>query len=369
MKIFKTAKYKFSLKNVLCVFFACSFLFFAGFRVQKFGFKQVSAERNFGDSAVVMERLSGRVLYEKNAYDKKFMASTTKILTAITILENCDPDTVVTVGKEMVGTEGSSIYLEAGEKLSVKELLYGLMLRSGNDAAETLAVFCSGSISEFAELMNETANKIGATSSHFVNPHGLHNDEHYTTAYDLALITRHAMSNELFREIVSCKVKEIPWTTRNYNRRLVNKNKMLTEFEGATGVKTGFTKKAGRCLVSSCLRDGMELICVVLNCPPMFQRSKELLTEAFSEYRMRELVNADNIIDFVKKDGTDELCGLYIKCNVLLPMTDNEFENCKIVYDYPKELPKGTNKDDEIGSIKIYCQNSLIFLQKIYTLI
>ena len=356
------------LFKFFCVFLAGICIFCAK-QSRLLDFEQVLAERNYGESAIVMERLSGRILCEKNAYDKKFMASTTKILTAVTVLENCDSDAVVTVGSETVGVEGSSIYLEAGEKLSVKDLLYGLMLRSGNDAAETLAVFCSGDIKSFAELMNVTAKKIGAKNSNFINPHGLHDDKHYTTAYDLALITRYAMGNEIFREIVSCKVKEIPWTTRNYNRKLVNKNKMLAEFEGATGVKTGFTKKAGRCLVSSCLRDGMELICVVLNCPPMFERSKNLLTEAFSEYSMRKLVSADNVLDFVKKKETDELCGLYIKNDILLPMTDEELKNYQIVYDYPKELSAETKKDDEIGSIKIYCQNNLIFSQKIYTLI
>ncbi len=334
-----------------------------------FTMNSVSAERNYGESAIVMDKTSGRVLYQKNAYEKKFMASTTKILTAITILEHCDPNAVVTVGSETVGIEGSSIYLEEGEQLSVKDLLYGLMLRSGNDAAETLAVFCSGDIKTFAELMNETANKIGALNSNFVNPHGLHDDNHYTTAYDLALITRYAMNNEIFREIVSCRFKEIPWTTRGYSRRLFNKNKMLSEVNGATGVKTGYTKNAGRCLVSSFLRDGMELICVVLNCPPMFEQSKKLLTDAFAKYKIRELVNADNIIDFIKKDGTEELCGLHIKDNVTLPLTDEEYENVKIVYDYPKELSTTTKKDEEIGSIKIYCRNNLIFSQKIYTLI
>lgn len=367
--ISKPLKCRTLLFGIVCVFLANICILCIGKQSQRAVLEQVFAERNCGESAIVMERLSGRVLYEKNAYDKKFMASTTKILTAVTVLENCDPNAVVTVGKETVGVEGSSIYLEAGEKLSVTDLLYGLMLRSGNDAAETLAVFCSGDIKNFAELMNVTAKKIGANNSNFVNPHGLHDDEHYTTAYDLALITRYAMCNEIFREIVSCKVKEIPWTTHNHNRKLINKNKMLSEFEGATGVKTGFTKKAGRCLVSSCLRDGMELICVVLNCPPMFETSKNLLTEAFSEYSLRRLVSADNILDFVKKKETDELCGLYIKNDVLLPMTNNEFKNCQIVYDYPKELSVETKKDDEIGSIKIYCQNNLIFSQKIYTLI
>ena len=148
---------------------------------------------------IVMEVNSNRVLYEHNINEKKYMASTTKILTAICVIENCDLDNVVTVTDKTVGIEGSSIYLQAGEKLTVKELLYGLMLRSGNDCAETLAVYCSSSIEKFAALMNDTAKRIGALNSNFVNPHGLHNENHYTTAYDLALISCYAIKNEDFK--------------------------------------------------------------------------------------------------------------------------------------------------------------------------
>ena len=251
-------------------------------------------------SEIIMDVNSGRVLFENNAYEKKYMASTTKILTAICIIENCNISDVITVTDKTVGVEGSSIYLEVGEKLSVKDLLYGLMLRSGNDCAETLAVYCSGSIDKFSLLMNETAKKIGALNSNFVNPHGLHNDNHYTTAYDLALISRYAMKNQDFRSIVATKAVKIPFTTKNYDRYLTNKNKMLKEFDGANGIKTGYTKKAGRCLVSSCYRNGLELICVVLNCPPMFERSKSLLTQSFENYKNYKVVESDNIIDFVK---------------------------------------------------------------------
>ena len=320
-------------------------------------------------AACVMEMETGRVLFEYNARARLPMASTTKVITALLAIENGDLSSEVTCSSNAFGVPGTSIYLAEGETLTLEQMLYGLMLASGNDAAVAIAEHIGGSVPQFVRMMNARAAELGAAGTHFSNPNGLPDDTHVTTAYDLARIARAAMGNEAFRRIVSTRSAQIPWAGRTYSRQLRNKNRLLETYPGATGVKTGFTKKAGRCLVSSCLRDGMELICVVLNCPPMFQRSKELLTEAFSEYRMRELVNADNIIDFVKKDGTDELCGLYIKCNVLLPMTDNEFENCKIVYDYPKELPKETKKDNEIGSIKIYCQNSLIFLQKIYTLI
>ena len=316
-------------------------------------------------SEIVMEINSNRVVHAINENDKKFMASTTKILTAICIIENCDLDKVIEIKKETTGVEGSSIYLESGEKLSVKDLLYGLMLRSGNDCALTLAVHCSGSASNFANLMNKTALKIGANNSNFVNPHGLHDDNHYTTAYDLALISCYAMKNETFREIVSTKTIDIPFTTRNYNRRLVNKNKMLKEFEGSTGIKTGFTKKAGRCLVSSCKRNGIEFVCVVLNCPGMFERSKNLLTSAFSNYKNYKIINKDNLI-FIDNKEKYPAC---IKNDVILPLTENEKQNLVIEYEYYKNMKKPIKKDEEVGLIKIYCKKNLLFTEKIYTIL
>lgn len=325
----------------------------------------VSAQAGSGE--VVMELNTNRVLYEFNARDKKYMASTTKILTAITIIENCNLNDIVTVTKETVGVEGSSIYLVEGERLSVKDLLYGLMLRSGNDCAETLAVFCSKSIENFAILMNETAHKIGANDSNFVNPHGLHDDNHYTTAYDLALISCYAMKNDDFREIVATKTVNIPHTKREYGRTLVNKNKMLTEFEGSNGIKTGYTKKAGRCLVSSCVRNGMELICVVLNCPPMFEKSKNLLTNCFNTYQNYKLVESDFIVGFTVCNG--ENVALTIKTDVVLPLTKEEFGGVNIVYDYPKSVKDNKITDKEVGFVKIYYKNNLIFKEKIYTIL
>lgn len=353
-------------KNKFLLYIIVVFVFFVNFNLS-FDVKNVYA--NNSSSEIVMEINTNRVLHENNANDKKFMASTTKILTAIVIIENCDIDEIITVTDKTVGVEGSSIYLEKGEKLSIRHLLYGLMLRSGNDCAETLAVHCSGSISEFANLMNKTAKKIGAYNSNFVNPHGLHNDEHYTTAYDLALISCYAMKNQDFRQIVGTKSIDIPFTTRGYNRHLINKNKMLNEFEGSNGIKTGFTKKAGRCLVSSCVRNGIELICVVLNCPPMFERSKTLLSNCFSEYKNYKLVESDYIFDFIEINNSERKCGIYVKNDIVLPLTESEKNSIQIIYDYPKTLSKPIKKDQEIGSIKICCENKLLFEEKIYTIV
>ena len=318
---------------------------------------------------IVMEVDSNRVIHEKNAHEKKYMASTTKILTAITVIENCDLNSKVAVGNETVGIEGSSIYLRAGEVLTVKELLYGLMLRSGNDCAETLAVFCSGSIKDFALLMNKTAEKIGSKNSNFVNPHGLHDDNHYTTAYDLALISCYAMKNDNFREIVGTKSVKISNSLGENQRLLINKNKMLKNLEGETGIKTGYTKKAGRCLVSSCMRDGVEYVSVVLNCGPMFERSTELLNSAFKNYSVKRIVDSENILAFIPINGSDEECAVGIKKDILLPLTEIESDNLDIVINVPKCVDRPIKKEEIIGSLDIYYQNNLLFSEKIYTII
>ena len=317
---------------------------------------------------IVMEVDTNRVVYSYNENIKKYMASTTKILTALVIIENCDLNEVVDVKKQTTGIEGSSIYLEAGEKLTVKELLFGLMLRSGNDCAETLAVHCSKNITNFAKLMNETAKKIGATNSNFINPHGLHDDNHYTTAYDLALISCYAMKNDTFREIVGTKSVVIPHTTKNTTRLLINKNKILKEVDGATGIKTGYTKKAGRCLVSSAKRNGVEFVCVVLDCPSMFQTSKTLLNNCLNNYKQYKIIDKNEILTFIKvKNG--EKCPVCVKNDIILPLTLEEKQNISVKIEAPNILDKPIKKDKEIGIVKIYCKNNLLFTEKLYSIL
>ena len=225
----------------------------------------------------VVEAGSFRFLHELNADLPLPMASTTKILTALIVLEDCGPDEIVIVPAEAERAEGSSVYLRRGEKRTVEELLYGMMLRSGNDCAVALAIHHSGSIGKFAVVMNIRAAAMGAESSHFCNPHGLPDEKHYTTSRDLALIAAHAMGNPAFRAIVSCKFYPFSgWK---------NKNKLLFNgFEGACGIKTGFTRQAGRCLVAAAERGGRLLVSVVLNCPQMYERTQELLDQCFSRY-------------------------------------------------------------------------------------
>ena len=328
----------------------------------------VTAEASYNSKTaeIVMEKNTNRIIYSNNINEKMYMASTTKIITAILVIESMNMSDIITVGAKTTGIEGSSIYLETGEKLSVKDLLYGLMLRSGNDCAETLAVACCGSIEKFADKMNEFAINLGAKNSHFTNPHGLHDDNHYTTAYDLALISCYAMKNPIFKEIVSSKSVKIPFTTKDTTRYLVNKNKMLFNYENSTGIKTGYTKKAGRCLVSSCEKDGMELISVVLNCPPMFERSKNLLDGAYNEYSYHKIVESDYILDFIN-DANGESFAVTIESDIFIPLKKDEKDYIKIELEYDKNL-NNIKSGQKIGKIKIYCKDNLLFSQNIYTI-
>ena len=229
-------------------------------------------------AAVVMEQQSGQVIWEKDPDARMLIASTTKIMTALVVLERCDPDMVVTVDGAWTGVEGSSMYLTAGQQLTVRDLLYGLMLASGNDAAVCLACVTAGSVEAFAGLMNEKAQQLGCENTHFVNPNGLDDEEHYSTARDLALITREALGHETFRQVVSTG----SWTVGE--NHYVNHNRLLRECPGVFGVKTGYTMAAGRTLVTACERGGLTLICVTLSDPDDWDDHKALYDWAYGQY-------------------------------------------------------------------------------------
>ena len=235
-------------------------------------------------SAVLIEADSGRIIYEKDAHTERPMASTTKIMTALVALENSSLDRVVTVSKGAVGIEGSSMYLYAEEKLSMQDLLYALLLESANDAAAAIAFEVAGSIDAFAEMMNLKADELGLEHTSFTNPHGLDDEKHFTTAYDLAQIARAAMKNSDFREIVSTYRFVIENEDTGLSRLLINHNRLIRSYEGAVGVKTGYTKRSGRCLVSAAERDGVKLIAVTLNAPDDWNDHRALLDLGFSLY-------------------------------------------------------------------------------------
>ena len=251
--------------------------------------------------AALMDASTGRMLYEKNADDRSLIASTTKIMTALVICQRCNVLDRVKIPAEAVGIEGSSMYLQEGEILTVQELLYGLMLRSGNDAAAALAIWCGGTVEGFAELMNDKARELGLKDTHFVNPHGLDAPDHYSTARDLAALAAYAMTDPIFARTVGAKTVTVG------DRVLTNHNKLLWQVEGAEGIKTGYTKAAGRILVSSACRDGRRLVCVTINAPDDWNDHKTLLERGFSGYEVRELVSEGEVLGYryvVGGDGT-----------------------------------------------------------------
>ena len=233
------------------------------------------------ESAILMDASDGSVLYEKNAHARKGMASTTKIMTALVAAQSMPLDKNILIPKEAVGIEGSSVYLTEGESLTVRQLLYALLLSSANDAATALAIASAGSVESFAEKMNLFAKELGLSDTHFINPHGLYHEDHYTTAFELALITAAALRNTTVKEIVSTYKTDIPLGNEKKGRLLVNHNKLLKLYEGAIGVKTGFTKKTGRCLVSAAERDGLTLIAVTLNAPDDWNDHIKMLDHGF----------------------------------------------------------------------------------------
>ncbi|MBQ1262630.1 MAG: D-alanyl-D-alanine carboxypeptidase [Clostridia bacterium] len=247
-------------------------------------------------SAVLMEAESGRIVWEKQADLPLPMASTTKIMTALTALSLASPDTRICVDEEAVGVEGSSIYLESGECLTLEQLLYALLLESANDAAAAIAIGLCGSISAFAEEMNRIADSLSLSATHFCNPHGLDEENHYTTAADLAHITREALKNPLLRQIVSTKTASIPHPTLPGGRSLSNHNKLLHRYSGCIGVKTGYTKKSGRCLVSAAERDGVTLIAVTLRAADDWQDHETLLDYGFSRFRSITVCDANELL-------------------------------------------------------------------------
>lgn len=250
--------------------------------------------------AVLLDGETGRVLYEKQADERSLIASTTKIMTALIVCEQCNVLDRVRIPAAAVGIEGSSMYLQAGEVLTVQELLYGMMLSSGNDAATALAIYCGGTVEGFAEMMNDKARYLGLTSTHFVNPHGLDAPDHYSTARDLAILADYAMDDPIFAKTVSTKNITIG------NRSLQNHNKLLWQVEGADGVKTGFTKAAGRILVSSAVRQGRRLICVTIDDSSDWLDHKQLYEEGFSRYTVRQILKKGDVLGKIAVFGGQE---------------------------------------------------------------
>lgn len=257
----------------------------------------VKAEAISAQKAIVIDGQTGHVIFEKNARERSLIASTTKIMTALIVCERCNVLDRVRIPKEAVGIEGSSMYLQEGEVLTVQELLYGLMLHSGNDAATALAIYCAGTVEGFAQLMNDKARSLGMEDSSFENPHGLDNPHHYSTAKDMAILTAYAMNNPIFAKTVSTKSVNIS------GRTLTNHNKLLWRLEGTEGVKTGFTKAAGRILISSVVRQGRRLVAVTINAPDDWSDHTVLVNDGFTHYTPRRIIQAGECVGYADVSG------------------------------------------------------------------
>ena len=302
-------------------------------------------------SAIIIESGFGNVLYEKNAHTRATMASTTKIMTALCAIEEGNLDSKIKVHDSAVGVEGSSMYLTKGEEITLRELVYGLMLSSGNDAAVAIACAVSGSVEEFAKLMNEKAESIGAKNTQFKNPNGLDEEGHYTTAYDLAMITAHAMKNEEFRKIVSTYQTTVSGPENK--RYLTNHNKLLKMMDGCIGVKTGFTKKSGRCLVSACERDGMEVVAVTLNAPDDWNDHMAMTDYAYTKLSRKTMVQKGESMGYISiKKGTSNRVEAVCSDTFWVPAVDNV--RYVSVYEMPRTLTAPVKKGARVGTLRVY---------------
>ena len=328
---------------------------------------------------VVIDRKTNNVLVGKNENQRKKMASTTKIMTSLVIIENFNLSDVVEISKKAANTGGSRLDLKAGDKITVSDLLYGLMLRSGNDAAVALAEYTAGSINNFSELMNNKAKELGLNNTHFVTPHGLDEDEHYTTAYELALLSNYALNNPTFLKIVGTKKYTI--TINGYPKTLTNTNELLGCFNGIYGIKTGFTNGANRCLVTACKREQMDIICVVLGADTKKFRttdSMKLLDYCFNNYTY---VDIEKILsDYFKNWENNNLSsfnvnkGIYTSLNLkyeklpnsTIPIKNEYINDLKIYVDCETTLNAPIKSGTNIGNITLEIDSKNIYSSNIF---
>lgn len=303
-------------------------------------------------AVVLIDVASGKVLYENNMNQQLYPASTTKVMTALLVLENMELDDTITLPDDFVNDGESGIWLEAGETHTVEDMLMALMLRSANDAAQALAIGVSGSVEEFAELMNEKAKSLGLTNSNFVNANGLHNDDHYTSAYDLAIITQAAMEYDDFNRIITTSSWTIPGPPNGEERVVYNLNSLLSRYEYADGVKTGYTKQAGNCLVASASKDGQRFIAVILNSNDMYTQAEELFEWAFQNYKSNDVLAAHTFLGSINVTGGGRDSVEYYTQTELVDTVaiTNQLEMTQTI-NLPTSLMAPVNKGEIIGSV------------------
>ena len=330
--------------------------------------------------ALIYDRASGRILYEKNGNKQTPMASTTKIMTAIVVLENANLKDTVTINSKAAGTGGSRLGLKKNDKITVNDLLYGLLLRSGNDAAVALATYVGGSVEGFAQMMNEKAKELGLVNSHFVVPHGLDNEGHFTTAYELAKMADYALKIEKFKEMVSTQYTTI--YINGYAKKIKNTNQLLGSVAGVYGVKTGFTNGAGRCLVSSCKRDDLDIITVIIGANTTKQRTADTIKLIQYAYKNFQIINIKEIINekFEQWQAINQ-SRIYvdkgIKNNVELYLEEISYEKMAVKKENIDKIDIEVNaifyldapvvEKQVIGNLKVLLNNEEIDVLRIYS--
>ena len=292
----------------------------------------ISVVADSSKSSVVMDLDSGRVLYENHVNDKRLIASTTKIMTAILAIEQGDLNRKITVGEEVLSMYGTNIYIEVGEKISMKDLLYGLLLRSGNDASVVIAKEVGGSEEKFVEMMNEKAKDIGMKNTIFKNPHGLDEEtKNFSTAYDMALLSKYAFSNKLYRKIVKTQKYEVSTVKKTY--LWYNRNQLLTDYQYCTGGKNGYTPSAGKTLVSTASKDDLNLTIVSLNDGDIYNNHENLYENIFSEYHRYEIIDKNDF--HISAETSDK--NFYLKESFYYPLTEQEVEKIRTVVHFFKQ--------------------------------
>ncbi len=302
--------------------------------------------------AVLVEKNTGQLICEKNGNIKTSMASTTKIMTSLILCEMCDLDEEIITTKEMVTVEGSSMGLQEGDKVHYRDLLYGMLLASGNDAANTTAISIAGTIEKFAEIMNKKAAEIGMTDTNFVTPSGLDDENHYTTAADMAKLAVYAMKNKDFAAACASKTATLEYGNPPYRRTLSNHNKLLRYYDGAIGIKTGFTKKSGRCLVSCAERNGMGVIAVTLNAPSDWSDHATLLDYGFSQLETHELYTPTDIFKVSVANTNEDLSVAFTPPTAtLLP---EQFDKVSFKTEMERFLFAPIKQGEKLGSVTYY---------------
>ena len=348
------------------------FIVYLFFNFLNFSLFASSVNKQFIDvnvpAAVVMDFESGRILYDKNGDEKRPMASLTKIMTSIMLVENCDLDEMIEVPAKATWIGGSTVGLKKGDMVSARSLLYGMLLPSGNDCAYTVAIHIGGTIENFANMMTEKAIKIGAKDTSFANPHGLDNENHYTTAKSLAIITRYALNNKYINEVVNTKSATINFGS--FSKLLTNTNALLKTYEKADGVKTGFTNGANRCLVASATDDNRRFIAVVLGAETTnirFSTAKTILEESFKRYKKMDISKYLNFyinIPIIK--GNKDFYERQFSDSLILPLTKQEYEDIYIKQDTIPKIEAPMEAGTYVGKIQVVLGDEILYEKSFY---